>query len=137
MASLLTLKHFKESSWLEENAPRIFTRMQGVEQNLLELLIVYFFDRSESVEPKIIEILESIPENIKDKIMSTLDIFYEKGKVSGKEEGKEEGARENLLRNTRNMLLKGFDLSMICEVLEVNIKFVKDVQLQMNLEKDS
>lgn len=70
-ASLLTLKHFKQNTWLEENATKIFIKTQDVPENLLELLIVYFLQINKSDEPKFIEIFESIPEALKDKIMST------------------------------------------------------------------
>ena len=123
-ASLLTLKHFKESNWLEENATRIFTRTVGAPENLLELLIVYFFEISKSDEPKIIEILESVPDTIKNKIMSTLDIFFEKGRI--------EGSDKTLFRNAKNMLVKGFAVNVICEVLEVTPDFIEKVRLELN-----
>lgn len=115
-ASLLTLKHFKQNTWLEENATKIFIKTRDVPENLLELLIVYFLQINKSDEPKFIEIFESVPEALKDKIMSTYDMLIEKGKT------------EVLLRNIKNMLRKGFDEALICEVLEVAPELVQKVR---------
>ncbi|MDQ6481367.1 Rpn family recombination-promoting nuclease/putative transposase [Dyadobacter sp. LHD-138] len=122
-ASLLTLKHFKQNTWLEENATKIFIKTRDVPENLLELLIVYFLQINKSDEPKFIEIFESIPEALKDKIMSTYDMLIEKGEKRGFEKGFEKAQAEYV----KNMLLKGFAEEVICDTLGVKSEFVKTI----------
>lgn len=122
-ASLLTLKHFKQNTWLEENATKIFIKTRDVPENLLELLIVYFLQVNKSDEPKFIEIFESIPEALKDKIMSTYDMLIEKGEKKGFEKAQAE--------YVKNMLLKGFAEGVICDTLGVTLEFVKTIALTL------
>lgn len=122
-ASLLTLKHFKQNTWLEENATKIFIKTRDVPENLLELLIVYFLQVNKSDEPKFIEIFESIPEALKDKIMSTYDMLIEKGEKKGFEKAQAE--------HVKNMLLKGFAEGVICDALGVTSEFVKTIAVTL------
>lgn len=95
-ASLLALKHGFEKSWLESNALRMLLLAGDEGENLQSRLIVYIFERSGLKEERIIEIVETLPKHIKTTVMSTLDIFVEKGKKIGFEKGIEEGLQKGI-----------------------------------------
>ena len=94
-----------------------------VPEHLFELLIIYFFIISKLEEPKIIEILKSVPENLKDKIMSTYDMLIEKGE--------KRGAYYTQYENIRNMLLKGFTEAVICKALNVSQDLIMKVKEEL------
>lgn len=68
--------------------------------------------------------IETMPITVKATIMSTLDIFVEKGEKIGFDKA--------LRRNTRNMLLEGFSVDTICKVLEVTPDYVARVQKELS-----
>ena len=136
VASLLALKYSFEKKWLEVNAVRLLTLSEGIEGNLQSGFIVYLFGRSGLEENKIVDILEDVPFKIRDKVMSTLDIFIEKGRKIGLEEGLEKGLEKgialgksefvsNLLKNT------DFDLSKIAALANVSEEFVRSIQANL------
>ncbi len=79
-ASLLALKYSQLKEQLVEWIPKILALAMDAQQNLQTTLFVYTFEVSELEEEKIIELLEEIPTNIKRTVMSTADVFVEKGK---------------------------------------------------------
>lgn len=129
VASLLALKHSFEKEWLEVNAVRLLTLTEGTGGNLQSGFIVYLFGRSGLQEDKIVTILEDVPLIIKERVMSTLDIFVEKGKKIGFEEGLEKGLARGksefvtyLLKNT------DFDEIKIAALADVSENFVRNIQ---------
>jgi predicted transposase/invertase (TIGR01784 family) len=129
VASMLALKHSFDKKWLESNAVRLLILSEGIAGNLQSGFIVYLFERSGLQENKIIDILEDVPLKMKDKVMSTLDIFVEKGRKLGLEEGIAKGKTEfvmYLLKNT------DFDLSKIASLANVSEEFVKNIQSNLD-----
>jgi predicted transposase/invertase (TIGR01784 family) len=136
VASILALKHNFDRKWLELNAVRLLVLSDGIEGNLQSGFIVYLFGRSGLEEKKIVNILEDIPLKLKDKVMSTLEIFVEKGKKIGFEEGLERGMEKgleksktdfvtNLLRNT------DFEQTKIAALANVSEEFVRNIQTNL------
>lgn len=80
VAALLALKHSFQKNWLNDNAGKVLVLTENATVNLQKSLIVYLFGNSALKEPRIIEILESLPFTLKETVMSTLDVFLEKGK---------------------------------------------------------
>ncbi|MCE7040758.1 Rpn family recombination-promoting nuclease/putative transposase [Dyadobacter sp. CY312] len=141
VASMLALKYSFNKKWLELNAVRLLVWSDGIDGNLQSGFIVYLFERSELKENNIVDILEAVPFKIKDKVMSTLDIFVEKGRKIGLEEGIGKGIEKglekgiaqgksefvsNLLKNT------DFDHTKIAALANVSQEFVRNVQLNLN-----
>ncbi len=120
-ASLLTLKHCMEHDWLERNALKIFTRLTEKEGKLPEELIIYFFSNSKTENVKFTEIIKSLPANLKDKIMSTLDMLIEKGKNDGIAQEREHFTKKLLAENK-------FTDSEIARLANVSIQFVELVK---------
>jgi predicted transposase YdaD len=64
----------------------------------------------------------------------TKDSFYLEGKEKGREEGIEKGIEEKG-NAVRKMLEKGFEVKLICEILSVTPKYVKQIQEEVRGEK--
>lgn len=96
-ASFLALKHSSLKEELEQWIPTILTLALEEGRNLENNLIVYIFESSGLDEDRIIAIVEQLPNRIKDTVMSTLDIFVEKGRKAGRQEEREKTVR-NLIR---------------------------------------
>jgi hypothetical protein len=131
VASLLALKHTFDKEWLEVNVLSLLSLAQQVPENLLSNLNVYMFERSGLKEEQIIVIIETLPIALKKTVMSTLDIFVEKGKKMGIETGEKIGFDKALQKNTRNMLFEGFSTETICKVLEVTPEYVARIQKEL------
>lgn len=81
---------------LKKDFERIFRLLpfESDNRNFLEMIIVYALNVSEITEDQLGETIKSIPEPIKEKIMTTYTMLIEKGKIEGKLEGKLEGKIE-------------------------------------------
>ncbi len=120
-ASVLALKHAMDEVWLNEHALSIFAKAVSGSGNQLEQLTVYFFENSNSSEAVATRIIELIPEQLKDKIMSTFDRYELKGMEKGMETSKIAFVK-NLLSNT------DFTVSQIAKLVEVTEEFVIRIQ---------
>lgn len=144
-ASFLTLKHYMEGRWLDENAVRVFNLAADAPGNLLEQFAVYFLKYSESNRARIVEILESVPKPVKEKIMSTLDFFKElgleegrkegirKGLEEGRKEGREEGREEGAIKARAEIVSRLIQVStltdeQIASAANVTSEFVANVR---------
>jgi len=124
IASILALKHSFDGIWLEANAPRLLMLLEGVSGNLQSGLVVYLFERSGLGEKKIRSIVEGLPNTLKDTVMSTADMFIEKGKKLGLEKSKTDFVT-NLLKNT------DFDQTKIAALANVSEEFVRNIQANL------
>ncbi|MES2777991.1 MAG: Rpn family recombination-promoting nuclease/putative transposase, partial [Bacteroidota bacterium] len=95
-ASLLALKHSFEKKWLAENALRMLILTEQASEGLQKSFVVYMFGRSELKEDEINSLFESLSRNLKNTVMSTLDIFIEKGRVEGIEKGIRRGIEKGI-----------------------------------------
>ena len=75
----------------------------------------------------VIEIIEKLPEGVKSKVMSTLDIFIEKGKAEGK--------AEKTYQACCNPIRLSFDNDTICRVLEVDEAYVERMREELLQEE--
>lgn len=136
-ASFLALKHGFEKEWLGHHAVQLLMLASQGPKELQKGFIIYLYSRGRLKEEKI---LNSLPEQIKRTIMSTLDIYIEKGRKKGMEEGIEKGIEkgvaqksnefvENLLSNT------SFEIDKIAALANVSETFVKKVRTTLNKKK--
>lgn len=117
-ASFLALKHSFEKEWLGRNAVNLLLMASAGPKGLQKGFIIYLYSRGELKEKKI---LNSLPEPIKKTIMSTLDIYIEKGRKEGLEKGAEQFVK-NLLSNT------DFTIAKIASLANVTEAFVKKIK---------
>lgn len=111
------------------------------DRNLFRSLIVYFIELIE-IEGEELEIMiQKIPDVMKTEFVSLADRLRESGRKEGRAEGRKEGRTEGRSEGiheknriaTKNMLRKGFDVSTICDILEVTPEFVEKVRKSMKL----
>lgn len=123
------------------------------DRNLFRSLIVYFIELIE-IEGEELEIMiQKIPDVMKTEFVSLADRLRESGRKEGRAEGRKEGRTEGRAEGrkegrtegrsegiheknriaTKNMLRKGFDVSTICDILEVTPEFVEKVRKSMKL----
>ena len=81
---------------LKEDFERIFRLLpiEGSNRNFLEMVVVYALNVSEITEAQLGETIRSIPEPLKEKIMTTYTMLIEKGKSEGEQIGIYEGKLE-------------------------------------------
>ena len=134
-ASLLSLKHTFQKGWLELNAHRILVLTEEANENLQRNLTVYLFANSGLEEQEIIELLQSIPSTLKDKVMSTLEIFEKKGLDRGIEKGIEKGIELSKTNIIKNLILNtDHTNSKIAMLTEVSEELVIKIRSEIDLK---
>jgi predicted transposase/invertase (TIGR01784 family) len=98
---------------LKEDFERIFRLLpiEGSNRNFLEMVVVYALNVSEINETQLGETLRSIPEPLKEKIMTTYTMLIEKGKSEGKLEEKTEVIV--------SLCDEGFDVPKIAKIVKL------------------
>ncbi len=131
-AALLTQKYSHQPEALLKKFNSIFSILESwTGRNLFHSLIVYYIDLIEVEREEIIKLIDQIPEAMKTEFISTADKLRQSGRQEGIQEGIQEGMEMKKLHATENMLLKGFDSSVICDVLEVDSDYVSEVKKRM------
>jgi predicted transposase YdaD len=87
-------------------------------------------------ETRIVAILETLPITIKETVMSTLDIFVEKGKkigrVEGRVEGQIEGQKQKTEKVVRNLIkVSGLSDEQIASVAEVSVEYIAEIRVDI------
>ncbi len=122
-ASILALKHSVEKEWLERNAVKLLILASKGPMYLQTGFIIYLYDRVTLDDKKI---LTSLPKPIRKTIMSTLDIYIEKGRKEGLEKGIEKGTEQKSREVVKNLLAtRKFSISEIAELAGVAEAFVR------------
>ena len=106
-----------------------WTLTEGANKNLQKNLTVYLFANSGLEEQKIINLLQSLPPILKDKVMNTLEIFEKKGLDRGIELSKATFVK-NLLLNT------DFTIAKIAMLAEVSEELVIKIRSEINLKNE-
>lgn len=123
-SALLTQKYTGEPELLAEKFNNIFSILESWQnRNLLESLIVYYFDIIVIEKNRLKNLVEKLPEVMKTEFISLADQL--------RQEGREEELNRKNWTATKNMLLKGVDAPFICDVLDVTPEFVKKVRKEM------
>src|SRR5690625_4349466 len=141
-SALLTQKYSDRPEMLVDRFNQIFSILGSwTDRNLFRSLIVYFIELIE-IEGEELEIMiQKIPDVMKTEFVSLADRLRESGRKEGRAEGRKEGRTEGRSEGiheknriaTKNMLRKGFDVSTICDILEVTPEFVEKVRKSMKL----
>lgn len=91
-ATFLALKYSQQKEWLNENAIYLFTLGAQAPDGLKKSLIIYIGSRSKLSE----NALNSLPEPIKQDVMNTLEIYFERGVEKGIKEGMKQGIEKGI-----------------------------------------
>lgn len=140
-SALLTQKYSDRPDLLLERFSQIFSILGSwKDRNLFNTLVVYYIELVEAEEEEELNLLvEKIPDIMKTEFVSLADRLRETGRKEGMVKGEEKGIKRgmNIERErknrtaTENMLDKDFDVSTICDVLEVTLEFVEKVRKSM------
>ncbi|MBX3257779.1 MAG: Rpn family recombination-promoting nuclease/putative transposase [Chitinophagaceae bacterium] len=132
-ASFLALKHSFEKEWLGRNAVNLLVLASAGPKALQKGFIIYLYSRGDLKEENV---LNSLPEPIKKTIMSTLDIYIEKGRKKGIEEGIEKGVEKKSREFIQNLLItERFSVPEIAGFAGVTEPFVKKVRASLKKKK--
>ena len=131
-ASLLALKNSFQKKWLELNALKMLFLAEDASQNLQKNFAVYLFGRSELKEEDIRKLLDFLSTNLKNNVMSTLDIFIEKGMEIGLKIGIENLEKKNYEVVKNLLAINKLTISEIAKTAAVTEAFVKYVQQTSN-----
>jgi len=118
---------------LQEDFERIFRlfRIEGENVNFFEMIVVYSLRVSEIKEAQLGEVIKSIPEPIRENIMTTYTMLIEKGKKEGEligiqkgeqigiQKGKLEGKIEGITEVVFNLFEEGFEMSRIAKIVKM------------------
>lgn len=144
-SSLLIQKYAFKPDELVKKFQDIFLILESWGQrNLFEAIIVYFYHVSEVDEHQLNELLTQIPEAMKTEFVSLADRLTQKGLQKGLQEGLQKGLQKGQLAErdrknrqaTENMLRKGFDVPVICDVLEVTPEYVENIRAKLTKPND-
>lgn len=110
---------FYDSGYLEERASLLLLKAMDEHGNLFKPLVVYFFNKMKADEDRVQEIIVDLPDTIKPSVMSTLELFVQKG------------LEQKTIVTCRNMIQLGIDDRTICDALEVSPEFVAQIRNEM------
>ena len=128
---LLLFKHKNDGQYVLRETKKIFIfenpKLTQEEVNERNRIIFVFISRAFQLEEKEVkEMLEEMPETIKNIGMTTYDMFVEKGKEIGKE------IKESMLAidKSLNVMTKmpEFSLAKIADLLDYKVAFLKKLQ---------
>ena len=113
----------------EEVVYRIF-QLEGDNANFFQMIVVYSLQVSDIQEEQLAEVIKSIPEPIKEKIMSTYTMLIEKGKLEGEQIGIQKGKLEEKTEMVFTLFEEGIDTTNIARLVKLPeeevVKILKD-----------
>ena len=128
-SSLLSQKYAHNSEKLIEKFQDIFKIVKSWDQgNLFEALVVYFFQIVEIKEEQLNELITQIPDAMKTEFISLADQLTQKGV----QEELQKGLNQKTRLATENMLHKGIEDVIICDVLDVTPEYVNTIRESMS-----
>lgn len=110
---------------LKEDFERIFRLLplEGTNRNFLEMIVVYALNVSEITEAQLGETIKSIPEPLKEKIMTTYTMLIEKGEKLGIQKGKLEEKNEVIV----SLFDEGFETPKIAKIVKLSEEKVEAI----------
>jgi len=138
MTAAILAQHWRiNPTKLKEDFERILRLLpiEGENRNFLEMIVVYALNVSEITEAQLGETVRSIPEPLKEKIMTTYTMLIEKGKLEGKIEGEQIGIQKGIekgkLEEKHEIVLslfdEGFETSEIAKIVKLTEAKVVDI----------
>jgi len=118
---------------LKEDFERILRILpiEGANRNFLEMIVVYALNVSEITEAQLGETIKSIPEPLKEKIMTTYTMLIEKGKLEGEQIGIQKGIEKGKLEEKSEVILslfdEGFETPRIAKIVKLSEEEVVNV----------
>lgn len=128
---LLLMKHIWEEDHVFRHAGEIFSLLQNVIQEeraqlYTRSIFVYLFKNSEFKKEERIKLIHTMPNDLKNIALSTLDQVYEEGKIEGEVLG--------LKKSIRPLLLRGYTAEQVVDLLNVPLSLVQEVEKELKGE---
>jgi len=130
---LLVQKYIFYPLELKSNLKKIF--LLGIlyfsgEEGLrfLESLLRYVLFSTDIPEDTVMDSVEVLPIEAKEKAMTTAERLINKGREEGIQKGISTGTRKTSLENARKMMDKGYPLKDICEITGLSEEEVRELQ---------
>ncbi|MBK8506175.1 MAG: Rpn family recombination-promoting nuclease/putative transposase [Saprospiraceae bacterium] len=119
-AAVLTQKYSRDPNALLDRIQTIFGTLSPQEaRNLLQPLVVYYFEIVDIGDEKLKELLAELPPPIRSDIMSTYDQIIEKGIEKGLEKGIEKGIAQKQKDVILNAYKSGIRLNLIANIVGI------------------
>ncbi len=123
--TLLTLKYGRDESYVTQNMGKIFINAEKfvgdpLGTNFLETIFVYLLNVHQFDDEKLNQLIEIFENPVKKVMMSTYDRLVNKGIVQGE--------LITQRKTVINMLLKGFEIDVISEVVGVKLDFIQKIK---------
>lgn len=126
---IFVLKYAYDVGWLGEHFAELLQMPPAhASPNALKAFFRYLSQQSKFGRTKIIEVMEALPEEKREPLMSFADYFEEKGLEKGREQGLNEKSRTAAI----NMIRKGYSDAEICDVLEVTTAYVTSMRMEVS-----
>lgn len=118
---ILLQKYFRRMDMLSEIGKEVFRTLSEIEgrPNYKEQYYVYISTLFKDEKPKLMEMINDLSIDVKDNTMHLLEEIEYKGEI------------KKALVAVKNMLKKGYSVSEICEILEVDVHFVEKVRAEL------
>lgn len=122
---LLLQKYLRRIDMLSEIGKEVFRTLSEIEgrPNYKEQYYVYISTLFKDEKPKLMEMINDLSIDVKDNTMHLLEEIEYKGEKKGE--------IKKALSAVKNMLKKGYSVSEICEILEVDVEFVEKVRVEL------
>lgn len=132
VASFLLLKHHHERDFIIEKAVEIFqysiTYSEGgrIEDTYYRMAIVYIARAFKIEKQEIKIIIDSIPNKLKDSVMTAYDQIVQEGFEKGIQEGIQKNKVESIAAVIQNM--PHLSNAEVAKIFKVDISFVKEIR---------
>jgi predicted transposase/invertase (TIGR01784 family) len=93
-ASVLALKHSADEYWLVSHALNLLTLTIDASEYLQTKFLLYLLSRSNMDDKQLKELIEALPDQHKNQIMTTAERLFQKGKAEGITEGSHQSSRK-------------------------------------------
>lgn len=128
-AALFAQKGKFDQSEAFEELKRIFRLLSNsdADRNFILMLSVYIISVSNIKPPIIIEAMENMSSEIKEKIMTTYEQLIEQGRKEGREQGREEGTKKSKSSVILNGYDNGLDVAILSNITQLTQEEVIEI----------
>ena len=128
-SSLMIQRYAHKPEKLIKKFQDIFLILNSWERgNLFTAIIAYFLQIVEIDEDQLNKLITQIPDSMKTEFISLADRLTQKGREKGQIEGQNRTNRQV----TINMLREGFEVTMICNILDVTPEYVISIRASLS-----
>lgn len=114
--------------------------IESGDRNFFETITVYAYNVSNIDDDQMKQVIQQLPQPVKQDFMTTYEMIKNKGKLEGKQEGKLEGKLEGEITGKSVVVLNlhdaGMDIGFIMKVTELDRETVEKIIRERGSKKD-